>query len=56
MAGAQAIRNLGLANPPAEQGTLSSATDSCQGPQVTPSFFCNEEEDVVYWKSSFLPG
>ena len=24
--------------------------------QLTPSFFCSEEDEVVYWNRSFLPG
>jgi len=24
--------------------------------QLTPSFFCSDEDDVVYWNKSFLPG
>ena len=23
---------------------------------ATPSFFCSEEDEVVYWNISFLPG
>jgi hypothetical protein len=30
----------------------SGATEA----QLTPSFFCSEEEEVVYWNRSFLPG
>ena len=29
---------------------------SADAPQLTPSFFCRVDDDVVYWNSSFLPG
>jgi hypothetical protein len=24
--------------------------------QLTPSFFCSDDDEVVYWNSSFFPG
>jgi len=31
-------------------------TEPRQAPYFTPSFFCRLDDDVVYWKISFLSG
>jgi hypothetical protein len=35
---------------------LSLSKDEAEEGYATPSFFCKDEEDVVYWKRSFSFG
>jgi hypothetical protein len=35
---------------------LEAASGGLHCNQLTPSFFCSDEDEVVYWNSSFLPG